>query len=104
MWKELDASPWQTDIWRAAYPKLAALSKDFDDIEEPGFAANPAGSSVTGNVFAGQNKPRYDESVLRFSEIGPNEEYGVWKGRNYWTLPDYEMIAVEKAGRTGGGS
>ena len=77
MWKNLLASPWQTDIWKAAFPKLAALSKDFDDIEKPSFAANPAGSSVTGNVFVGANKPKYDKSVLQFSEIGPNGEYGI---------------------------
>ncbi|MCL1952822.1 MAG: hypothetical protein FWF60_08355, partial [Oscillospiraceae bacterium] len=101
MWTNLLASPWQTDIWKKAYPKLAALSTDFADIEKPEFAANPAGSSVTGNVFAGPNKPWYAESVLRFSEIGPNKNYGALRCRNYWDLPGYEDIPLEQIGRVG---
>ena len=96
---DLTDSPWQTDIWKKAYPELAAYSTDFADIEEPCFAANPAGSSVTGNTFVGPNKPRYAESVTRFSEIGPNKEYGLWQMRGYWTLPEYADIRAEQAGR-----
>jgi len=99
LWTELFASPWRTDIWRAAYPKLAAYSSNFADTDNPGFAANCADSSVTGNIFIGQNKPNVADSVRRFSEIGPNEELGVWQGRAYWELPGYERIEVEKAGR-----
>jgi alpha-L-fucosidase len=99
LWTELFDSPWQTDIWRAAYPKLAAYTSNFSDTESPSFAANCAGSSVTGNSFIGKNKPNYAESVLRFSEIGPNEAYSAWKGRAYWTLPGYEKIETEKIGR-----
>ena len=101
MWPALAASPWQTDIWKAAFPKLAAYSTDFADIEKPEFAANPAGSSVTGNVFAGPNKPWYDESVLRFSEIGPNKSYGALRALHYWDLPGYEDIPLEQIGRVG---
>ena len=100
-WQALFDSPWQTDIWRAAFPKLAAYKTDFADIEDPGFAANPGNSSVTGNVFVGPNKPRYDESVLRFSEIGPNEEYGF--AQKYWTLSGYAEIGAEQVGRVDGG-
>jgi len=101
LWQFLLDSPWQTDIWRAAYPKLAALSTDFADIESPAFAANPAGSSVTGNVFAGPNKPGYAESVRHFSTIESNKEYGIARTLKYWTLPGYGNIPVEKAGRIG---
>jgi len=100
-WQALWASPWQTDTWREAYPKLAAYTDDFSDADNPSFAANPANSSVTGNIFVGPNKPNYAESVRRFSEIGPNEEYGAWKGWAYWTLPGYEMIEIERVGRIG---
>jgi len=102
MWPALAASPWQTDVWRVAFPKLAALSADFADIEEPRFAANPAGSSVTGNVFIGPDSSRIAQSVLRFSEIGPNDQYSMWAGRKYWALPGFEAIEIEKVGRTGG--
>jgi hypothetical protein len=101
MWTQLLASPWQTDIWKEAFPKLAALSTDFADIEKPSFAANPAGSSVTDNVFAGPNRPGYAQSVRRFSTIGPNDEYGAWKSRTYWKLPGYEKIPIEQVGRIG---
>jgi len=102
MWKDLEASPWQTEIWREAFPKLAAYSTDFAGIEEPSFAATPAGSVVAGNIFVGPNPPQYAEAALRFSEIGPNEEYGVLRTRNYWNLLGFEAIEIEKVGRTGG--
>jgi len=98
-WTALEASPRHTDIWREAFPKLAAYSTDFADIEEPSFAANPADSVVTGNIFVGPNPPFFSEAALRFSEIGPNEEYGVLRTRSYWKLPGFEAIEVEKAGR-----
>ena len=100
MWKALDASPWQTELWKQAFPKLAALSTNFDDIEDPGFAANPAGSSVTGNVFVGSNEPRYAESVQRFNTIADNEQYSFLRLGSYWTLPGYENIPVSEVGRT----
>ena len=99
LWTELFASPWQTDLWKAAYPKLAAYTSDFNDTDNPSFAANCADSSVTGNRFIGPNKPNYAESVLRFSEIGPNAVLGAWKGRKYWGLPGYEDILTGQAGR-----
>ncbi|MCL2494666.1 MAG: right-handed parallel beta-helix repeat-containing protein [Oscillospiraceae bacterium] len=98
-WDDLSDSPWQTDIWREAYPKLAAYSVDFADIEDARFAANPAGSSVTGNIFVGPNNPYYDESVLRFSETEPNEEIGAEGMNGYGALPGYGNIPLEKIGR-----
>ena len=102
MLRALEGSPWQTDIWKEAYPELAVLSTDHADIEEPSFAANPANSSVTGNAFVGSGKPSYAESVLRFSEIGPNKSYGAWRMRGYRTLPEYESIPLERIGRKAG--
>jgi len=101
-WQALFNSPWQSDAWKLAYPKLAAVHGDFGNPDDPDFALNPAGSVVTGNIFIGPNAPRYDESVLRFSTIGPNDEYGLWRGRAYWTLPGYANIPVGQAGRKAG--
>jgi len=98
-WIDLEASPWQTELWRVAFPKLAELSVNFDDIEDPAFAANPAGSSVTGNILVGPNMPGYDESVLRFSTIGPNDSYDALQMRNYLTLPAIENIQLRRIGR-----
>jgi len=99
-WDDLTQSPWQTDVWKAAFPKLAAYSVDFADIEEPSFAANPAGSSVTGNVFVGPNKPGYSESAWRFSTITENTHYVYGRRGSYWAIPVYERISIEKVGRT----
>jgi len=99
MWVELFASPWQTDIWKAAFPKLAAITSDFSDTDDPNFAPNPAGSVISGNIIAGPYKAFYETSALRFSEIGPNTQYSAWKSRTYWTLPGYEKIPLEQVGR-----
>jgi hypothetical protein len=97
-WQELWASPYQTDIWKAAFPKLAAVSSDFADIEDPAFAANPALSEITGNWFVG-NKPGYADSVLRFNTLEPNAQYSLTRGKTYWELPGYEAIPVGLIGR-----
>ena len=99
-WDDLLGSPWQTDIWKAAYPKLAAYSIDFADIEDASFAANPAGSLVAGNVFAGPNKPGYANSVLRFSTVENNTHYVYGRSGSYWSLAEFGDIQAEKAGRT----
>jgi len=99
MWRELEASPWQTELWRAAFPELAALSVNFDDIEAPTFAANPAGSSVTGNMLVGSNIPRYAESVLRFSTIGPNDSYDSLQQSQIATHPAIKNIQLGRIGR-----
>ncbi|MCL2512584.1 MAG: right-handed parallel beta-helix repeat-containing protein [Oscillospiraceae bacterium] len=117
MWNDLLASPWQTEIWKTAYPKLALVSTDFNDIEEAAFAANPAGSSVTGNIFTGEKKAGFSDSVKRFSTTGPNGEYklskikalfadagagdyGVPPGSDaYKKFPGWRNIEFDKVGR-----
>jgi hypothetical protein len=101
MWLALFDSPWQTDIWKAAFPKLAAITSDFNDPGNPSFAPNQAGSEVTGNVIVGPYPPIYEPAPLRFSTIGQNDQYGLWKTWNYWTLPGYEEIPIEQVGRVG---
>ena len=98
-WQELFNSPYQTEIWREAFPKLAAVTHDFNDMDNPNFAANPALSEVTGNTFVGKNKPGYSDSVKRFNTLGPNESYNVLRTPRYWTLPGYGDIPIEKIGR-----
>jgi len=99
VWQGLFDSPRHSEPWRLAFPRLAALHGDFNNPDDPNFAVNPAGSVVAGNIFVGRSEPRYDESVLRFSEIGPNEEYSAWKGRKYWAPQG--ITGVERVGRAG---
>ena len=101
MWRDLEASPYQTAPWREAFPALAAVSADFEDAEDPAFAANPAGSEITDNVFAGPQKPRYGAYIPRFNIIEGNSEYGPRAGRNYRELPGYAGIPLGQIGRVG---
>jgi parallel beta-helix repeat protein len=98
IWNSLRASPWKSATWQAAYPALARMTDDPSNLDDPNFAPNPAGSTVTGNVFVG-GKADIAESAVRFSAIGPNDEYGILK--KYWMLPVYENIALEQIGRMG---
>jgi hypothetical protein len=118
MWVDLEASPWQTDAWRAAFPKLAAYSTDFSDADNPNFAANPAGSTVAGNLCVG-GRLDISDVPYRFSAIGPNGIYGIAQmkalfadaaqgdysvrpgSRVYKAFPAWEDIEIEKIGRVG---
>ncbi|MCL2298602.1 MAG: hypothetical protein FWC27_00445 [Firmicutes bacterium] len=81
--------------------RLAAISSDFNDTDNPNFAPNPAGSEVTGNTVVGQHRANFEPSVPRFSVTEPNAHVGIWQGRKYWSLPGYGAIEAEQAGRTG---
>ena len=100
-WQNLFDSPYQTEIWKAAFPRLAAVTHDFGDMDNPSFAANPALSEVTDNVFVGRAEPKYSESIPRFNTLEPNESYGLSRVKDYWTLPGYEKILIEQVGRQG---
>lgn len=98
-WQSLWASPWQSEAWQAAFPRLYALSADFSQPDDPNFGPNPAFSEVTGNAFAGRGKASYAESVLRFSTVEQNNERGFLYSLQYWKLPEYAGIELEKIGR-----
>ncbi|MBP9988509.1 MAG: right-handed parallel beta-helix repeat-containing protein, partial [Ruminococcus sp.] len=51
MWNRLYNSPWQTDVWKEAFPQMSKLSDDYSDRENPYFAPNPAFSDVSGNLI-----------------------------------------------------
>ncbi|NLX79566.1 MAG: right-handed parallel beta-helix repeat-containing protein [Clostridiales bacterium] len=50
LWTGLYNSPWQTDIWKEAFPQMSKISDDFDDAENPYFGPNPAFSVVSDNI------------------------------------------------------
>lgn len=74
VWKWLEASPWQTDVWRAAYPAYARFSADFAEIDDARFGANPAFSDVSCNlIFDGDTKiGNIDNSVYAYSAVRDN--------------------------------
>lgn len=116
MWALLRSSPWQTEPWKAAFPKLAVLSSDFDNTDNPSFAPNPAGSLISGNVCVGAALDIW-EAPNRFSTIENNPEYKLCKqyclfknpcGGNYRLrknakvfedLPGFEEIPLDQIGR-----
>ena len=51
MWQNLYDSPWQTDVWKEAYPQMSVFSDDFDNTDDPGFVPNPANSDVSDNTI-----------------------------------------------------
>lgn len=55
MWTHLQESPWQSEVWRSAYPAMTRFSCDFDNTDDPGFVANPACSTVTHNLFVNRS-------------------------------------------------
>ncbi len=77
MLNNLLESPWQTELWKKAYPDLAAVSVDFGDTESPQFAANPANSKVTGNLtvcFSG-DLGNISEAAEKYSDLSGNACY-----------------------------
>ncbi|MBQ6018996.1 MAG: right-handed parallel beta-helix repeat-containing protein, partial [Clostridia bacterium] len=74
VWQELFASPWQSEIWRRAYPQYERYSDDFSDTENPDFVLNPAHCSVTHNLLisAKGDIGWIDSDVYRYSEISDN--------------------------------
>ena len=77
MWRALKESPWQTAVWRKAYPQMAAFSEDFSRPDDPAFVPNPANSRVTGNLtvcFAG-DLGSISRGARTFSEISGNACY-----------------------------
>lgn len=49
MWQWLWDSPYQSDVWRSHYPRMAAFVEDFHRCDDPCFVPNPGGSEVTQN-------------------------------------------------------
>jgi len=99
-WQDLWDSPWQTALWKETYPRLAAISSDFSDPDSPGFGVNPADSLVIDNVVVGGGKLRISDAAQRFSTVEPNKIYSAGRVKDYWELPGYENIPMEKIGRT----
>ncbi len=113
MWQLLFDSPWQSDIWKKAYPQMTKFSDDFNNTDAPEFVPNPAFSDVKNNIIV--NIPgtigNISEAADRFSNVTDNSVYKM-KARddvfedaangNYAlkNVPDgFEQIPLDKIGR-----
>ena len=119
MWQALFASPWQSDIWKNAYPEMTRFSDDFNNTDSPDFVPNPAYSDISGNLIVNlsKNLGNIADSAYRFSKIENNAVFGVnslddiflsvetgdytLKSASavYDILPDFENIDLSKIGR-----
>ena len=119
MWKNLENSPWKTDIWQKAYPQYKHYSDDFSDMDNPDFVPNPAYSEITGNVHINlfKREGSIADSVYRFSTVKNNPTYFWSSASSIFTdykngdytlkegsvifkkLPDFEPIPISEIGR-----
>ncbi len=77
MWTNLFNSPWQTDVWKQAFPQMQKFSDDFDNTDAPEFVPNPAFSDVSKNIIVNVNGDigNISEAADRFSDIKDNYLY-----------------------------
>ena len=77
LWATLSEVDVQSAEWKAAFPELSALSDDFENTEDPQFAANPANSTVKHNVVVNAKKSLGDISngAEKYSDISENTLY-----------------------------
>lgn len=119
IWTNLYASPWQTEIWKKAYPQTARLKNDFSNTDDPDFAPNPSYSSVTGNLIVNVNESigSISDKANRYSDISSNALYKLTKlgkifnspaagdytlkenSKVYEELPDFENLPISEMGR-----
>ena len=119
MTRALLESPRNAEAWKKAFPQMQRITEDFDATEDPGYAANPAYSKVTGNLIV--NGPgelgMIDERVYRFSEVSGNAVYkmsalkklfvdpdnGDYRLRDdapvFDEIPDFEPLPLNEIGR-----
>lgn len=110
LWATLDEVDIHSDAWRAAFPELAQLSDDFENTDDPLFAANPANSLVKNNVVANPKKDIGDISgnAEKYSDISENTLYKLenapFAGEGDYTLTEipegFEQLPFSQMGRT----
>ncbi|MBQ7344360.1 MAG: right-handed parallel beta-helix repeat-containing protein [Clostridia bacterium] len=80
LWRDLFGSPWQSEIWQSAFPEYKEIITDREDIDDPRFMANPAGSSVKNNIVLDKcaSLGNIDTAVSNYSSIADNKTYYLW--------------------------
>lgn len=109
LWKSLEEVDIHSEAWVQAYPELTELSSDFDNTDDPAFAANPANSSVQNNVFVNEKKKSADiaKRAEEYSEIVNNYsyrmQYGLFEGEGVYNLTElpegFEQLPFDQMGR-----
>lgn len=111
-------SPWQSDIWKKAYPFINEWSLDYNNMENSDFIANPSCSKINRNIVVHYkgNIGEFESRVYKYSDISDNEVYRFldlkklfadYETGNYElkeSIPDFENIPFEKIGRISEGN
>lgn len=77
LWATLKEFNVNSDVWKESYPQLSKLSDDFDNTDDPAFAANPANSVVENNVIINKKKNIgcIEKRVEKYSSVQNNTLY-----------------------------
>ncbi|MGN1124393.1 MAG: right-handed parallel beta-helix repeat-containing protein [Eubacterium sp.] len=109
LWATLKEVDINSDVWKNAYPQLSCLSDDFDNTDDPAFAANPAASVVENNIIVNSKKNigSIEKRAERYSTISNNMLYtfkdSPYSEGNYGkdiSQDTFEALPVSKMGRT----
>lgn len=110
LWATLKEFDVNLDVWKKSYPQLSDLSDDFDNTDDPAFAANPVNSVVENNVVVNRKKNigNIERRVEKYSTVQNNVLY-TFKNNpfgddgNYGkdiSTEGFEPLPVSEMGRT----
>ena len=90
IWQLLYDSPWQSEIWQAAYPQYQHYSTDFSDPENPDFPLNPTRGEVTHNLLLSREGWIGDiaKEVYRYSTVEDNACFKLSAMKKLFVDPD----------------
>ncbi|MCR5040728.1 MAG: right-handed parallel beta-helix repeat-containing protein [Clostridia bacterium] len=90
VWQLLFDSPWQSEVWQAAYPQYALYSTDFSDPDDPGLAINPAYSTVTRNILISAEGTigNIADTVYKYSTVEGNALFRTGALKKLFVDPD----------------
>ncbi|MGN0528618.1 MAG: right-handed parallel beta-helix repeat-containing protein [Eubacterium sp.] len=109
LWATLKEVDINSNVWKNAYPQLSQLSADFDNTDDPAFAANPADSVVENNIIVNSKKNigSIEKRAEKYSIIDNNTLYtfkdSPYSDGNYGkdiSIDGFEALPVSEMGRT----
>lgn len=109
LWTTLKEVDVNSNTWKNAYPQLSSLSDDFNNTDDPSFAANPADSIVENNIIINEKNSIGDiaKRVEKYSTVQNNVLYALkdnpYSGNDYSTdilFDGFEALPTDEMGRT----
>ncbi len=96
MWDALYNSPWQSEIWQAAFPEYKTLTDDVEMADSPEYIPNPV-SNVSCNIILNKTEEigSICDSAYQFGNISDNGIYFIGDADDIFVDADsgnYEII------------